>query len=89
MALGNGKFALVERDDIATNASNKLIYQIDLAGATNINNPANFTLPAGKTIEQLTAAELVTAKITPVSKSLIANAAQLGYTGVEKLKGWR
>jgi uncharacterized repeat protein (TIGR01451 family) len=87
VALGNGKFAVVERDDLATNASNKLIYQIDLAGATNINNPANFTLPTGKTIEQLTPAELTTAKIAPVSKSLIANAAQLGYTGVEKLEG--
>jgi myo-inositol-hexaphosphate 3-phosphohydrolase/phosphodiesterase/alkaline phosphatase D-like protein len=87
VSLGNGKFAVVERDDLATNASNKLIYQIDLAGATNINNPANFTLPAGKTIEQLTPTELTTAKITPVSKSLIANAAQLGYTGVEKLEG--
>jgi uncharacterized repeat protein (TIGR01451 family) len=87
VALGNGKFAVVERDDLATNASNKLIYQIDLAGATNINNPANFTLPAGKTIEQLTPAELANAKIAPVSKSLIVNAAQLGYTGVEKLEG--
>ena len=87
VSLGNRKFAVVERDDIATSASNKLIYQIDLAAATNINNPANFTLPAGKTIEQLTPAELTTAKITPASKSLIANAAQLGYTGVEKLEG--
>jgi uncharacterized repeat protein (TIGR01451 family) len=87
VSLGNGKFAVVERDDLGTNASNKLIYQINLTGATNINNPANFTLPAGKTIEQLTPAELTTAKITPVSKSLIANAAQLGYTGVEKLEG--
>jgi myo-inositol-hexaphosphate 3-phosphohydrolase/phosphodiesterase/alkaline phosphatase D-like protein len=87
VSLGNGKFAVVERDDRATNASNKLIYQIDLAKATNINNPANFTLPAGKTIEQLTPAELTTAKINPVSKSLIANAAKLGYTGVEKLEG--
>ncbi len=87
VSLGGGKFAVVERDDLATTASNKLIYQIDLAAATNINNPANFSLPAGKTIEQLTPAELTTAKITPVSKSLIANAAQLGYTGVEKLEG--
>ncbi|MBO1069308.1 MAG: phytase [Dolichospermum sp. DEX189] len=87
VSLGNGKFAVVERDDLGTNVSNKLIYQINLTGATNINNPANFTLPAGKTIEQLTPAELTTAKITPVSKSLIANAAQLGYTGVEKLEG--
>ncbi|MBN3890899.1 MAG: phytase [Nostoc sp. JL31] len=87
VSLGNGKFAVVERDDNATSAGNKLIYQIDLTGATNINNPANFTLPVGKTIEQLTSAELATANINPVSKSLIANAAQLGYTGVEKLEG--
>ena len=87
VSLGGGKFAVVERDDLATSASNKLIYQIDLAAATNINNPANFSLPAGKTIEQLTPAELTAAKIAPVSKSLIANAAKLGYTGVEKLEG--
>ncbi|MEH1947928.1 MAG: phytase [Nostoc sp.] len=87
VSLGNGKFAVVERDDNGTSAGNKLIYQIDLAGATNINNPANFTLPVGKTIEQLTSAELAAANINPVSKSLIANAAQLGYTGVEKLEG--
>ncbi|MEH2090858.1 phytase [Nostoc sp.] len=87
VSLGNGKFAVVERDDNGTSAGNKLIYQIDLAGATNINNPANFTLPVGKTIEQLTSAELAAANITLVSKSLVANAAQLGYTGVEKLEG--
>ncbi|MCC5613838.1 phytase [Nostoc sp. CHAB 5836] len=87
VSLGKGKFAIVERDDNGTSAGNKLIYQIDLAGATNINNPANFTLPVGKTIEQLTSTELAAANITPVTKSLIANAAQLGYTGVEKLEG--
>ncbi|MEH2068769.1 MAG: phytase [Nostoc sp.] len=87
VSLGNGKFAVVERDDNGTSAGNKLIYQINLAGATNINNPANFTLPAGKTIEQLTSTELAAANVTPVTKSLIANAAQLGYTGVEKLEG--
>ncbi len=68
VSLGNGKFAVIERDDNATSAGNKLIYQIDLAGATNINNPANFTLPADQTIEQLTSAELATANITPVTK---------------------
>jgi myo-inositol-hexaphosphate 3-phosphohydrolase len=87
VSLGNRKFAVIERDDRSGANANKLIYQIDLTAATNINNPANLTLPAGKTIEQLTSAELITAKITPASKSLIANAAQLGYTGVEKLEG--
>jgi hypothetical protein len=87
VALGNNKFAVVERDDNATASGNKLIFQIDLAKATNINNPANFQLPTGKTIEQLSPAELATAGIVPVSKKSIANAAQLGYTGVEKLEG--
>jgi len=44
-------------------------------------------LPTGRTIEQLTPDELTAANITPVSKSLIANAAELGYTGVGKLEG--
>ncbi|MEA5583493.1 choice-of-anchor I family protein [Nodularia harveyana UHCC-0300] len=87
VSLGNGKFAVIERDDRSDITSNKLIYQIDLATATNINNANNFTLPADKTIEQLSEAELATAGINPVSKSLIVNAAELGYTGVEKLEG--
>ncbi|MBE9200382.1 MULTISPECIES: phytase [unclassified Nodularia (in: cyanobacteria)] len=87
VSLGNGKFAVVERDDRSGADANKLIYEIDLAAATNINNSANLNLPDGKTIEQLSPAELAAANITPVTKALIANAAQLGYTGVEKLEG--
>ncbi len=95
VSLGNKKFAVVERDDVFNSDSNKLIYQIDLANATNINNPANFTLPSGKTIEQLnpekpnplTLSELELAGIRPVTKTLIANAARSGYTGVDKLEG--
>ncbi|BAZ85375.1 choice-of-anchor I family protein [Dolichospermum compactum] len=87
VALGNGKFAVVERDDRSDNTSNKLIYQIDLTTATNINNPANFTLPSAKNIEQLSPAELTTAGIIAANKTLIVNAAQVGYTGVEKLEG--
>ncbi|YAF94152.1 MAG: phytase [Nodularia sp. CChRGM 3473] len=87
VSLGHGKFAVIERDDRSGADANKLIYEIDLAQATNINNSANFTLPADKTIEQLSPAELAAANITPVTKALIANAAQLGYTGVEKLEG--
>jgi 3-phytase len=87
VSLGNGKFAVVERDDRSDIASNKLIYEIDLRSATNINDAANFTLPTDKTIEQLTEAELATAGINPVSKELIVNAAEIGYTGVEKIEG--
>ncbi|MTJ08366.1 choice-of-anchor I family protein [Anabaena sp. UHCC 0204] len=88
VSLGNGKFAVVERDDRSDQTANKLIYEIDLAQATNINNSANLTsIPAGKTIEQLSVAELASANITPVKKRILANAADLGYTGVEKLEG--
>jgi 3-phytase len=87
VSLGNKKFAVVERDDVFNSDSNKLIYQIDLANATNINNTANFTLPSGKTIEQLTESELTAAGIKVVTKNLIANAAKSGYTGVDKLEG--
>ncbi|MFM7363828.1 MAG: choice-of-anchor I family protein [Cuspidothrix sp.] len=88
VSLGNGKFAVVERDDRSDKTANKLIYEIDLKQATNINNPANLTtIPTGKTIEQSTIAELTTAQIIPVKKRLITNAANLDYTGVEKLEG--
>jgi hypothetical protein len=89
VSLGNGRFLVVERDDVATNASNKLVYEISLANATNINNAANFTLPAGTTIEQLQPAQLTTAGIRPVSKRLVVNAAAVGYsgTGLDKIEG--
>ncbi|OKH33733.1 hypothetical protein NIES2101_39680 [Calothrix sp. HK-06] len=83
VALGNGKFAVVERDDNSDVNAKKLIYQIDLADATNING----LTPVGKTIEQLSRSELAAANINPVSKNLIVNAAQVGYTGVDKLEG--
>lgn len=38
VSLGNGKFLIVERDDRSGSDSNKLIYEIDLKGATPISN---------------------------------------------------
>jgi len=88
VALGDGKFLVVERDDRSGSDANKLIYEIDLTGATNINSAANLTkIPVGKTIEQLSATELQDANLQAVSKRLVTNAATLGYTGVEKLEG--
>ncbi|XGV89095.1 MAG: esterase-like activity of phytase family protein [Limnothrix sp. BL-A-16] len=88
VAIGGGQFAVIERDDLTDTSSNKLIYQIDLAGATNINSPANLRqLPPGKTIEQLTYAELKAAGIEPVAKRLLVNAAEAGYVNVDKPEG--
>jgi hypothetical protein len=87
ISLGNGRFMVVERDDRSTADSNKLLYEINLTGATNINNPANLTGLAGKTPEQSTIAELSAAGIRTVSKRLVTNAAAVGYSGVDKLEG--
>lgn len=88
VALGNGKFLVVERDDRDGSDANKLIYEIDLAGATNINSAENLSkIPVGKTIEQLSITKLQDANLQAVSKRLVTNAATLGYTGVEKLEG--
>ncbi len=81
VSLGNGKFLVVERDDRDTAASNKLIYQIDLSNATNISG----LTPGGQTIEQLTNPQA--SGVTPVTKTLLVNAAAAGYTGVDKLEG--
>jgi hypothetical protein len=88
VALGNGRFMVIERDDRLGFDANKLIYEIDLKGATDIHNPANLGgVPAGKTLEQLTEAELAAAGIKPVFKRLATNLAALGYVGVSKPEG--
>ncbi len=87
VALGNGKFLVVERDDRTGADSNKLIYEIDINGATNVAGTGIATATTGTTLESLNAAGLVTNSIRPVDKRLVVNAAAIGYTGVSKLEG--
>ncbi|NJK34239.1 MAG: DUF4114 domain-containing protein [Oscillatoriales cyanobacterium SM2_2_1] len=85
--IGNGRFYVAERDDRTDLQGNKLIYEIDIKNATNINNLA-VPLPTGKTgLEQLTVDELVAAGVRPVFKQLVVNASSLGYQDVSKLEG--
>jgi hypothetical protein len=82
VSLGNGKFAVVERDSLATDKSFKGIYEIDIRKATNIYDPnSTQSKSAEETLKTSPGA------IKPVAKKLIANATTLGYTGVEKLEG--
>ncbi|MDX1977505.1 MAG: esterase-like activity of phytase family protein [Pseudanabaenaceae cyanobacterium bins.68] len=88
VSLGGGKFLVIERDDLDNQQSNKLIYQVDLSQATNINNPANLArVPAGRTLEQLSFSELGAAGIQPVNKLFIVNPSEIGYVGADKLEG--
>ncbi len=88
VALGNGRFLVMERDDRLGFDANKLVHEIDLVGATDVHDPANLVgLPAGKTLEQATVAELAAANIKPVYKRLVSNLASLGYVGISKPEG--
>jgi len=63
-------------------SSVKRIYKIDLAGATDVSDPANAAegrLVGGKTLESLTTEELAAAGIVPVAKTLVADLLELGY----------
>lgn len=83
-AITNTTFLVLERDgEYGTEANKntlfKRVYKIDLAGATDISDPANRAngkLYGGKTVEELkTAAALQTNGITPVSKTLVLDLA--------------
>lgn len=87
VALGGGKFLVVERDDRTTSDSNKLIYEINLTGATNVTGTAIATATVGTTLESLNPAGLAANGIRPVDKRLVVNAGAIGYTGVSKLEG--
>jgi hypothetical protein len=62
-AIGNGQFLVVERDDDAIDsdpaaAIEKKIYRFSLAGATDISDLSGTIGGTGKTVDQLTPAEL-------------------------------
>jgi len=77
-SLGDSKFLVLERDASAKNTSYKLVYEVDIKGATNVNNPENFeSIPLNQTIEEVL---LSTTNIIPVNKTLVINVMSLGWS---------
>ena len=80
-AVTNTTFIVSERDqlfagDPKSPAKVKRIYKIDIAGASDISDPAdsrNGRMVNGKTLEQLNEGELKSASIVPVSKELVVD----------------
>ena len=80
-AVTNTTFIISERDqlfpgDPKSPSKLKRIYKIDISGATDISDPAdgaNGRLVNGKTLEQLSEAQLKDAGIAAVSKELVAD----------------
>lgn len=80
---GDGKFFVVERDSSVDSTAQKFIFEVDLAGATNV-----LGLDLGdRTLEQLTPDELVAAGVQPVNKLKVTNLPSLGYLPSDKPEG--
>ncbi len=86
VSLGNGRFMVVERDDATGPSARKYIFEINLTGATNtFTNPPS--LPDGKTIENSTYDELITANVRPVFKRKAVHLPSIGYDQSDKIEG--
>ncbi len=85
--VGPGRFLVIERDDLTGPEAIKKVFEIDLAGATNLETlPASIVGPGG-TLELMTPAQLVQAGIVPVSKSLAVDLALNGFDRADKPEG--
>jgi len=82
-----GTLFVFERDNEIVPEGKKMLFEIDLRGATNLLT-ATPTLPAGKTaLEALTVDELLAAGINPVYKEILANLPTLGFLPNDKAEG--
>ena len=82
---GNGRFLVIERDSEGPGVAEgkKYIFNINLKGATNINN----TAWSADTLEGMTADELKNLGITAVHKTKVLNLPSIGYGGSDKAEG--
>ncbi|MDO9354487.1 MAG: esterase-like activity of phytase family protein, partial [Solirubrobacteraceae bacterium] len=100
---GKGKLLVAEHDDDAAGHGNRKVFEIDLAGATNIHTAAAFdtyaerqasttfagkTQPLGCFLDNATDAELTAAGVTPVGKGSYLDLAPAGVDfGFNKVEG--
>jgi hypothetical protein len=89
-ALGDGQFLVIERDDDAIDSDpadkiEKKVYRFTFEAATDLSGLPD--LIDGKTVDQMTPAELAAAGVTPIAKTLHVDLAAAGYNAVEKVEG--
>jgi hypothetical protein len=92
VSLGFGEFLALERDDDALPDDNpahieKKIYRFNLTGATDVTAFTGIVGSTGKTVDQLTVAEMVANGIHPVAKSLHVDLNKAGYNRAQKVEG--
>lgn len=84
--IGGGKMYVLERDAGVGVNSKKLLFEVDLTGATNLRSP-HVQLLSGKTLEQHSIDELASVGIRPVHKTKITNLSSIGYVAGDKPEG--
>ena len=92
VSFGNGEFLVLERDDDAlpedTFASiEKKIYRFNLTGATDVSAYTGTVGTTGKTVDQMTRAELATNNIRAIEKTLFVDLNVAGYNRAQKAEG--
>ncbi len=87
-AFAPGKFLVVERDALIGTSAKKKIFEINLAGATDVSQLSSAIAGPGGTLDRMTPAQLATAGIVPVSKSVYLDLAAVGYADFsDKVEG--
>lgn len=82
VAMADGTFLVLERDDATGSAARKLVYHIDIDAATNF---LGSDLPTG--VELQSDAGLAKLGIMPVTKTLLVDLGAIGYNAVDKPEG--
>jgi hypothetical protein len=92
VSLGNGEFLVIERDHDAVPGDDaavieKKIYRFNLTGATDVSALNGMVGATGKTVDQLSIAEMLANNIRPVAKVLHVDLNVAGYDRVQKVEG--
>lgn len=85
--IGQDRFYVVERDSSFDTDGKKFIFEVDLAGATNIRNLPIADEAVTGTLEQQTPDTLAELGIRPVFKRKLLNLPSIGYTPSDKTEG--
>jgi len=87
VAVGPGKFLVIERDSSTGPASLKKVFELSLAGATDLSTLDPGIVGPGGTLELMTPAQLALNGIVPVSKKVYCDLSEAGYQFTDKPEG--
>ncbi len=87
VALGNGEFLVIERDDAFGPTAQKYIFHISLNNATNLLDRPDLPIGRNGGLELQSWLGLAKLGVTPVEKRLLVDLAEIGYHMGDKPEG--